>query len=155
MLYFAFGSNLSVAQMRVRCPGSEPVGPALLRGRRLGFAYRSQNFPPGGAADVVESAGGEVWGALYRLTDRDLEELDRFEFVGAGGYRQVTVEVEQEGKMLPALCYEVVDRLESDLAPIAGYRRLMIEGAREHGLPQAWIDSLELRFRELDRPRTA
>lgn len=151
MLYFAFGSNLSVTQMRVRCPGSEPVGPALLRGRELGFAYRSQNFPPGGAADVVESENGEVWGALYRLTGSDLEDLDRFEFVGDGGYRRITVEVEREDGMLPALCYEVVDRLGSDLAPIPEYRRLMIEGAREHGLPRPWIASLELRFRELDR----
>lgn len=155
MLYFAFGSNLSVAQMRVRCPGSEPAGPALLRGRDLGFSYRSQNFPPGGAADVVESEDGGVWGALYRLTAPDLEALDRFEFVGDGGYRRITVEVEQEDERLPALCYEVVDRLGFELAPIPEYRRLMIEGAREHGLPQVWIDSLEVRFRELDQRRVA
>lgn len=153
MLYFAFGSNLSVAQMRVRCPGSEPVGPALLRGRELGFAYRSRNFPPGGAADVVESGNGEVWGALYRLTGQDLAALDRFEFVGDGGYRRITVDVEHEGDLRPALCYEVVDRLGFDLAPIPEYRRLMVDGAREHGLPHTWIESLQTRFRDLGEAR--
>lgn len=151
MLYFAFGSNLSVTQMRVRCPGSDPVGPALLTGRELGFAYRSQNFPPGGAADVVASEGAEVWGALYRLTDSDLEQLDRFEWVGDGGYRRITVEVESGGETLPALCYEVVDRLDFELPPIPEYRQLMIDGSREHGLPDRWITSLEARFRDLDR----
>lgn len=153
MLYFAFGSNLSVAQMRVRCPGSEPAGPALLRGRELGFAYRSQNFPPGGAADVVAGRPGEVWGALYRLTDRDLAELDRFEFVGDGGYRRVTIEVERDGELLPALCYEVANRLDHELAPVPEYRRLMLDGSREHGLPDGWITFLEGRFAGLDQDR--
>ena len=150
MLYFAFGSNLSIAQMRERCPGSEPVGPALLEGRELGFAYRSQNFPPGGGADVVESEGAEVWGALYRLAETDLELLDRFEHVGSGGYRRIEVSVDHGGGLHQALCYEVADRLDYEVAPIAEYRRLMLEGSAEHGLPPEWIAFLEGRFAALD-----
>lgn len=151
MLYFAFGSNLSSAQMRDRCPGSEPLGPALLGGRELGFSYRSQNFPPGGAADVVEREGAEVWGVLYRLTDSDLERLDRFEHVDAGGYRRIEVEVEGGPGGGRALCYEVAERLGYEIAPTPEYRRLMLEGAREHGLPATWLGYLERRFLELDR----
>ena len=145
-LYFAFGSNLEIDQMRERCPGCEPVGPALLRGRELGFAYLSQNFPPGGAADVVEVDGAEVWGALYRLTPADLESLDRFEHVGNGGYRRIEVEVEAALGSATALCYEVADRLDHDVPPIPEYRRLMIDGSLEHGLPDHWIGHLEDRF---------
>jgi len=145
-LYFAFGSNLSVSQMRERCPGCEPVGPALLRGRELGFAYRSQNFPPGGAADVPESEGAEVWGALYRLTPADLESLDRFEHVGNGGYRRIELEVETAGDTATALAYEVADRLDFEIPPVEEYRRLMIDGSLEHGLPDHWIGHLEDRF---------
>lgn len=150
MLYFAFGSNLSTVQMRERCPGSEPIGPALLEGRELGFAYRSQNFPPGGGADVVESEGAEVWGALYRITDDDLGLLDRFEHVGSGGYRRIEVSVDHGGGLEQALCYEVADRLDYEVAPIAEYRRLMLQGSAEHGLPTEWIAFLEGRFAELD-----
>ena len=146
MLYFAFGSNLSSPQMRERCPGSEPLGPALLAGRELGFSYRSQNFPPGGAADVVEREGAEVWGALYRLTDWDLERLDRFEHVGAGGYRRIEVEVQHGAGGGRALCYEVAERLDFEIVPTPEYRRLMLDGSREHGLPDSWLGYLERRF---------
>lgn len=149
-IYFAFGSNLSISQMRERCPGCEPVGPALLRGRELGFAYLSQNFPPGGAADVVESDEGKVWGALYRLTASDLESLDRFEHVGNGGYRRIEVEVEAAHGIATALCYEVVDRLDREIPPIPEYRRLMLDGSVEHGLPDHWIGHLEERFSALE-----
>ncbi len=37
-LYFAYGSNLSEAQMRARCPGARPAGRAALHGYRLAFA---------------------------------------------------------------------------------------------------------------------
>lgn len=149
-LYFAFGSNLSIAQMRERCPGCEPVGPALLRGRELGFSYRSQNFPPGGAADVVEAVGSEVWGALYRLTPTDLESLDRFEHVGNGGYRRIEIEVEAAPGPATALCYEVADRLGFEIPPTPEYRQLMFEGSAEHGLPDHWVAWLEQRFAVLD-----
>ena len=146
MLYFAFGSNLKIDQMRERCPECEPVGPALLRGRELGFAYVSQNFPPGGAADVVVSEGAEVWGALYRLSASDIERLDRFEHVGNGGYRRIEVEVEADLGRATALCYEVADRLDRDIPPIPEYRRLMLEGSVEHDLPGHWLEHLEERF---------
>jgi gamma-glutamylcyclotransferase len=151
VLYFAFGSNLSIAQMRERCPGSEPVGPALLDGRALGFSYYSQNFPPGGAADVVGSEGAQVWGALYRLTEQDLARLDRFEHVGNGGYRRIEIEVEHESGPVEALCYEVAERLDFEVAPTAEYRLLMLDGSLEHGLPDTWLGYLERRFLELDR----
>lgn len=150
MLYFAFGSNLSIGQMRERCPGCEPAGPALLRGRELGFSYRSQNFPPGGAADVVDAEGAEVWGALYRLTADDLESLDRFEHVGNGGYQRVKVEVNTASGLAKALCYEVTDRLAFEIPPTPEYRRLMLEGSLENGLPDFWTAFLEQRFAGLD-----
>lgn len=152
MLYFAFGSNLSIAQMRKRCPGCEPVGPALLLGRALGFPYRSQNFPPGGAADVVDAEGAEVWGALYRLTATDLAGLDRFEHVGNGGYRRIEVEVEAPPGPATALCYEVADRLAFEIPPTPEYRQLMLEGSAEHGLPDHWITALGQKFTLLDAP---
>ena len=34
-LYFAYGSNLNIAQMRKRCPGAKPFSPAVLHGWKL------------------------------------------------------------------------------------------------------------------------
>ncbi|MFM9054983.1 MAG: gamma-glutamylcyclotransferase, partial [Solirubrobacterales bacterium] len=80
----------------------------------------------------------------------DLGLLDRFEHVGSGGSRRIDVSVDQAAGREKALCYEVADRLDYVVAPIAEYRRLMLEGSAEHGLPTEWSAFLEGRFAELD-----
>jgi gamma-glutamylcyclotransferase len=40
-LYFAYGSNLDVEQMKRRCPESKVLVPGCLRGYRLDFTWRS------------------------------------------------------------------------------------------------------------------
>ncbi|KAK2732159.1 aig2 family protein [Colletotrichum kahawae] len=78
--YFAYGSNLSFAQMRRRCPSSRPLGLAFLRqytfiinGR--GYANVVQN----GADDVANDAG--VYGVVYKIGPDDEASLDRCEGV--------------------------------------------------------------------------
>lgn len=74
-LYFAYGSNLSLKQMRRRCPGAEPVGPFGFGGWRLEFAGRR------GVANIVrtDKDADFVEGALYRITAACEQSLDRFE----------------------------------------------------------------------------
>ena len=70
MLYFAFGSNLDIAQMSRRCPTAVPVGPYTLINARLVFR---------GVADVIAEKGFEVPGGLWRITPEDELALDRYE----------------------------------------------------------------------------
>ena len=44
--------------------------------------------------------------------------------------------------------------LIADAIPFAWYKRLMLEGARAHGLPDAWLRDLEA-LPERDDPRRA
>ena len=78
LLYFAYGSNLSRSQMATRCPGSSPLGAAVLQKYRLDFTTESGMWG-GGVADVVEDDGNSVWGLLYSVTDDDLDRLDYYE----------------------------------------------------------------------------
>ena len=77
-LYFAYGSNMNLGQMRYRCPGAELEGRATLRGYRLAFGGRSRTWG-GAVATIVRDRASEVDGILYRLPRADLECLDRFE----------------------------------------------------------------------------
>lgn len=77
-LYFAYGSNLDVEQMKRRCPESKVLVPGCLRGYRLDFTWHSSGWG-GGVADVVLDPQKEVWGVVYELTMRDLELLDNYE----------------------------------------------------------------------------
>jgi gamma-glutamylcyclotransferase (GGCT)/AIG2-like uncharacterized protein YtfP len=76
--YFAYGSNLSEAQMRARCPDARLAGRAALRGYRLAFAGYSTLWG-GAVATLAPDPKGRVRGVLYELTSADLEALDRWE----------------------------------------------------------------------------
>ncbi len=78
ILYFAYGSNLSEAQMLARCPGARPAGRGALRGYRLAFAGYSELWG-GAVATLAPDPKGRVRGVLYELTPADLDALDRWE----------------------------------------------------------------------------
>ncbi|KAI1752752.1 hypothetical protein F4782DRAFT_114130 [Xylaria castorea] len=113
-LYFAYGSNLSTAQMRDRCPNSTPIGLAHLTGwtwiiNERGYANVVQNGyksspQPRDTEDHDEvnegydsswdqpwetASGPGVYGLVYRLHPDDEEELDRREGVGYAYEREV------------------------------------------------------------------
>ena len=135
-LYFAYGSNLASRRMRERVPDARPGG----RARLAGFRLVSDKPGRDGSAklNLVRDAGACVWGALWALQQRDLLVLDRIE----GGYERVAVTVDGDGGPLAATTY--VSPLRGADAPLAGaYKALVVEGAREHGLPAEWLARLE------------
>ena len=139
-LYFAYGSNLSIRQMRRRCPGSEVVGRARLPDYRLGFT-RYATKRKGGVADIVPEPGAEVWGALYTVDDAGMESLDQFEGVPRA-YRRINVSVfDDEGAELVAIAYFA--NKTGEFAPGREYLGIIITGSRDHSLPDAYIQALE------------
>jgi cation transport regulator ChaC len=76
--YFAYGSNLSRAQMRARCPGARYAGRTMIGGYRLAFAGYSRTWG-GAVATLVPARGGRVPGILYELPPPCIERLDAFE----------------------------------------------------------------------------
>jgi gamma-glutamylcyclotransferase len=139
--YFAYGSNLAAHVMEQWCPGAAYLGPARLDGFRLAFLRDSTRWKAG-AADVIPAAGHAVWGAVYAVGVEDLDALDRKEFVADSGYRRRDVVVHHDGAEVAAATYEVVDKARDELTPSAEYLALMLEGARERGLPDAWLEHL-------------
>lgn len=69
-LYFAYGANLNVRSMAIRCPAARPVGPAVIMDHGLRFS---------GVATVIRAEGERVHGALWQLTPACIHALDRFE----------------------------------------------------------------------------
>lgn len=62
--YFAYGSNLSTAQMEERTGPITRVKRDRLRGYRIAFNKRSGDGT--GKANIVPDARGIVWGVVYR-----------------------------------------------------------------------------------------
>lgn len=78
ILYFAYGSNLDLDQMRWRCPGSALVGRGKLDGLRLAFAGHSKSWG-GAVATVVPERGAACDGLVFACTPSDVQRLDACE----------------------------------------------------------------------------
>lgn len=68
--YVAYGSNLSVDQMALRCPDATIVGKASLDGWRLVFRYH---------ATIEPCEGSTVPVLVWAISERDEARLDRYE----------------------------------------------------------------------------
>jgi cation transport regulator ChaC len=141
MLYFAYGSNLGASALRTRCPAARQVGIAYVDGYRIGFTRRSTHRG-GGVADLVPCPGGRVWGALFDVSDDGFDALDAYEGVPTAYAREVWDCTTPQGARVPAHVYVVVHK-EAEVPPSRRYWRIIVEGAREAGLPAAYVTALE------------
>jgi gamma-glutamylcyclotransferase len=141
-LYFAYGSNMSPAVMADWCPDHSCLGPARLADHRLAFLRRSIRWQAG-AADVVPAPGEEVWGVLYELGPAGLDLLDEKE---GGGWAYLRREVEVElpdGSRRAAVTYVVAEKEPREVPPRADYVALLVDAARQRGLPGHYVKALE------------
>ena len=73
--YIAYGSNLNLPQMRMRCPGAKVLGTANLKGWELLF----KGSKTGSYLTIEKCDGGSVPVVIWEVTERDEAALDRYE----------------------------------------------------------------------------
>src|SRR5438874_2429090 len=96
-LYFAYGSNMDTDYLKTR-RGLEAIGNPLFTAELASFGLaftRYSRLQNGGVADIVADTGKTVWGAVFELTDDQLNALDALEGAKADppAYRRRTVTV--------------------------------------------------------------
>ena len=150
--YFAYGSCMCPVDLK-RSLGENThpyvIGPATLKGYRLGFYYYSPQRRCG-ALDVVEDPTHEVHGVLYRLPWRLSQRLDDREAVRHNSYRREFVDIDRQGKCYQGVrTYVVVDKLPAELAPNDWYFNVVLRGAIACGLPEHYCWQLFDRMHQL------
>ena len=136
-LYFAYGSNLLASRMRERVSSAVARGRARLTGHRL--TTDKISVDGSGKANLRAESKSVVWGVLYEIDRADWPTLDDIEV----RYRRLRVQVLAADDLhLEAQTY-VSSATDPALVAFDWYKRLMVEGAREHGLPADWIETLE------------
>lgn len=135
-LYFAYGSNLSINQMRRRCPNSTLLKKGCLRGYRLAFTLYSSGWG-GGVADIVVDPDNEVWGLIYELSTEDLHRLDGYE-----GYPDVYTRFQTSIKTLKCSISDVwvytVVRKNNFIPPTKEYMEIIKNAALEFQFPETY-----------------
>jgi hypothetical protein len=132
--YFAYGSNMSRADMAVRCPGVRAVGIARLDDYRFFIGAD-------GWASVRPSRGDCVHGVLWRLTPREVAALNAYEALDAGLYEVRHLPVRAGARRETAMTYLLRRRLPGKPRP--GYIALIAAAARDWRLPRDYVRSLE------------
>lgn len=132
MKYFAYGSNLNMAQMAARCKDSKPLSIAVLHGYHLKYRRGFATIEYGTEHD-------KVFGGIYQVSNNDVAELDIYEGFPTMYYRDIVQVDVQEPRFETALTY-MMHKCFDETVPRDGYYEIIEQGYLDWGLP---LGSLE------------
>jgi len=136
-LYAAYGSNLNLKQMAVRCPDAVPVSTAVLEGWQLTFR---------GVATLERCEGSRTPVGIWGLTSQCETALDRYEGYPRL-YRKEMIEVLVKGKRQPVMLYLMNEGMPS--MPSKWYLDAIAQGYADVGLDTKYLDGALLHTKKM------
>lgn len=139
-LYLAYGSNLSIEQMRFRCPDAKIVGTAEIENHRLMY----KGSKTGAYATVEPEEGQKVPVLVWDISPRDEASLDRYEGYPRFYYKKnlrvkiTTLQGEQLGEAT-AMVY-IMDERRIHGMPTTCYEGILREGYERFGFSEQVLD---------------
>ena len=141
MLYFSYGSNMSLQRMRERVPGAELISTATLFGHQLKFHKLSKDLSGKCDAYCTNRKDDFVIGVVYKIDPNEKRELDRIEVLDYG-YVNKTVELQGcQGQAIVAVTY-CATIIDQNLKPYHWYKEHVLRGAEAAKLPNEYIESI-------------
>jgi gamma-glutamylcyclotransferase (GGCT)/AIG2-like uncharacterized protein YtfP len=142
ILYFAYGSNMSVRRLQARVPSAQLVCNAELRGHQLCFHKRS-HVDGSAKCDACVTGDPEdtVQGVVFRFKQAEKPLLDQLEGLGKGYEVKLVQLLTRDGQTVCAYTYIATD-IDATLKPFDWYKTHVLTGAREHTLPADYIDRI-------------
>ena len=132
--YFAYGMNLDIEAMIVRCPGCIPRYRATLMNYRLVFR---------GVASIEYAVGYRVHGAFYLLYKENLTALDRLEGYPSFYTRRIMpIQTICKPYRTEAWAYIMNTECRPYSPPSIGYLRTIVNGCHLWGIPEHYENEL-------------
>lgn len=134
----AYGSNLNLEQMAMRCPTAKVYGKGMLKDYRLLFKGEKDNA----YCTLEKKDGGKVPVVVWELQPEDEKALDFYEGYPKF-YRKENAKIElEDGTILTAMVYimtdKVLERIHLNL-PRKSYLDTVKEGYRTAGFDEDFI----------------
>ena len=126
--YIAYGSNLNLEQMSMRCPTAKVVGTTLLKDYQLTFRN---------VATIEPKVGSVVPVAVWEIDEISERALDRYEGYPRL-YRKEYLDIELNGKKEKALVY--IMNIGEPAYPGRGYYDVILQGYYDVGLDTAYLE---------------
>ena len=118
--YIAYGSNLNIRQMRMRCPSARIIGTSNLKDYELLF----KGSKTGAYLTVEKKVGGSVPVAVWATTAADEAALDRYEGFPTFYYKaemELPVKGIRTGKIRNRRCYVYIMHEDRPIGVPSGY----------------------------------
>lgn len=139
MLYFAYGSNLRHAQMKRRCPDSQFLFSAVLENYKFVYKGYADKWE-GAVGNIIKAPEEIVWGGVYEINQTDLESLDSYEHYPKIYDRAEFNVQDREGNLHKVITY--FKKNEPSGQPSDRYRQTIVQGARDCGLSEGYIQNI-------------
>ena len=129
MLYGAYGANLNMANMEVRCPQAKPILGFNLEGYRLVF---------NGVADIIKDKDTKVPIGLWKITKEGEKYLDRYEGY-PHLYKKIRLKIDVPGFKGQKVMFYVMRRKGVALPP-ASYFNTIAQGYDDFALDKDYLN---------------
>lgn len=143
MLYFAYGSNMSVKRLNDRKIHTDKVGIGELRDYKL--VCNKKSMDQSLKFNIESSKGSQVYGVMYRVPESDMPKLDEFEGALHGDKHYIREMMtiiyngeEQQAATYICTCTENIDNSGKN-KPYSWYVHHALIGACEAGIDHDYI----------------
>lgn len=139
-LYFGYGSNLDIGQMKRRCPDSVPMVPVVLPQKLLSFSN---------VLTIEDHDEEQVVGGIYEVSVADERALDRYEGhprTYSKRYTFMTLDGERR-----EVFYYVLNKPYTWDTPTARYYAIVEKGYKEWGLDLTILEASYQRARDAEK----
>lgn len=143
--YAAYGSNMNLRQMAIRCPWAKLVGVGELKNYKLTFRGKRR-----GVANIESCNGSNVPVALWKITKKCEKALDYYEGFPKL-YIKEQINVKYKNEIIEAMVYVMVEEYEKLPAkPQSSYLDIIGQGYTEHGIISSGLfDAVQNMQREI------
>ena len=147
--YIAYGSNLNIRQMRMRCPHARVIGTAMIEDYELLF----KGSLTGAYLTIEQRAGGRVPVAVWEITKTDEDALDRYEGFPTFYYKKdmvLDITGIRTGKVRRRKCFVYIMHEERKIGvPSPFYVSTCLEGYISFGFDEHYLSEAQMKSSEV------
>ena len=133
--YIAYGSNLNVNQMKMRCPGAKVAGKGYINGYELLF----KGSLTGAYLTIEKKKGGKVPVGIWEVNDTDEKALDRYEGY-PNFYYKANVNLKIDDKIVNGFVYIMHEERELGI-PLSCYVDVCKEGYEAFSFDKRFLNN--------------
>ena len=147
--YIAYGSNLNIPQMRMRCTGARIIGTSVIEDYQLLF----KGSKTGSYLTIEPMEGAEVPIVIWEVTETDEKALDRYEGYPNFYYKkEMTLDIKgiRTGKVRRRDAFVYIMHEERELGiPSWYYVNTCLDGYRAFGFDEKYLfDAIRISRRD-------